>query len=406
MSFYRRDSETPDFSGLTVLAFCDYFGPSAIGGSELVAAETYRRLVAWGAEVTVVTATPSALPPVESHAGCHVVSVPAYDMSARLGAQLAFAGRLPAAGLRRARCLRPRVLHAHSLHFESSVVAAMVRHRRRIPLVTTVHLAGTDHLPAPLRQVTNAYERSVGRFILSASSEVIAVSDAVAGHLQVRGVDAQRLHIIHNGVDHARFAPADVTEDRGANTGTEPDGPEILFVGRLITNKGPETFLEALSSLNVRGVSFRATLCGDGPQRAEIERRIHEGRLEERVRCVGAVHDVPDRLRRAAILVRPSLSEGLSLALLEAMAARVCVIASDVPGNAELVDHEVNGLLIPPQSGFALANALERVLKDPAARHRLASAGYRTSLAYSWDACAAHTGRVLVDAARATPGVR
>jgi len=384
----------PDVDGLRVLAFCDYFSPGSCGGSERVAAETYRRLAGWGANVTLVTASVSGTADGAVDDGYRVVSVPARDLSGFLGAQLALSGRLFGEAFRTGATLGPQVIHAHSLHFQGSVVAATYQRARKVPMVTTVHLAGLAHLSAPVRLTTGLYERTIGRFILGSSAAAIAVSEPVAAHVITRHMAPERVLVVHNGVDHEVFHPA------GAPPG--PRAPNIVFVGRLLANKGPQLLMEALAELAGEGIRFTATFVGDGPMRSMLARRAGDAGIADQVRMTGAVppNQVAAVLRTADVAVRPSFSEGLPLAVLEAMACGVCVVASDVAGNAELVSDGTNGLLFQPGDAQALAMALRRVLGDEGLRRRLAADGHRTSLGYSWDACAAATGEILAAAAR------
>jgi glycosyltransferase involved in cell wall biosynthesis len=112
---------------------------------------------------------------------------------------------------------------------------------------------------------------------------------------------------------------------------------------------------------------------------------------------------VARQLANADIFVRPSLTEGLPLAVLEAMAARVCVVASDIPGNRDLVRNELNGLLFKPYDSSSLADALRRALRSPLEARSLAEAGYETARSYSWENAARRTAESLLTAALLTP---
>ncbi len=392
-------SELPDVRGLRVLAFCDYFPPSSSGGgSERVAFEVYRRLCAAGAEVTVVSAVPpgdaASHPPDGALEGIDVVSVVGRDLSRITGAQV-----LVATGLRgRARQLvearRPHVLHANSLHFQTTVAAAWLARRSGIPLVTTVHLAGIDLLPAHVRAATGVWERTIGRWVLATCTEVVAVSEAVDDHVQTRTRGDRRVHVVPNGVDLDVFVP-----------GPEADPPVIAFVGRLIANKGPAVLVAAARTLAEAGRSFRLLLVGDGPLRPELEAEVAASpALAERTTFTGFSPVVHEHLAGASILVRPSLTEGMPLAVLEAMAAEVCPVVSDIPANRLVVDHDRTGVLFPVGDAGALAGVLTALLDDPDRRRALARRGYEVAQGFSWDATAAGTATVLVDASRWVPG--
>jgi glycosyltransferase involved in cell wall biosynthesis len=158
-------------------------------------------------------------------------------------------------------------------------------------------------------------------------------------------------------------------------------------------NKGPDTFLTALLQLRREGVDFRAVFIGDGPLRRKLEQRALP--LGSAVQFLGQQPDVAPHLRQSDLLVRPSLTEGLPLGILEAMASRVCVIASDIDGNRDLVIHGQNGVLVPVDDPTRLADAIRELLRNSARRAALARAGCETAQPYGWDAVVARTAAVF-----------
>jgi len=235
--------------GVRILALCDYFSATSCGGSERVALEVYRRLAEWGAEIAVVTT--GARAGTTEVAGIRVVTVPTLDLARFVGAQVAVASGARRVVARAAAELRPQVMHANHLMFQTSLAAARLQPRLGVPLVSTAHLGPLGSLPRRLRLPATLHEQSVGRFILRRSERVIAVSSSVADHLSHLGVDRARIDVVLNGVDHDRFHPP---------AAARPDGPPaIFFVGRLIANKGPALFLEALGTLAAAGLSFTAS---------------------------------------------------------------------------------------------------------------------------------------------------
>jgi glycosyltransferase involved in cell wall biosynthesis len=157
----------------------------------------------------------------------------------------------------------------------------------------------------------------------------------------------------------------------------EKETIEILFAGRLDPQKNPLLLLEALAAARRRpgGERLRTTFLGDGPERQAAADRARALGLGDAARFLGRVADVPVHLARADIFVLPSLSEGVSNALLEALAHGVPAVASDIPGNAEVISHRETGLLVPPGDAGALASALLEPGGDRALRERLGRAG-------------------------------
>src|ERR1700737_193779 len=110
-------------------------------------------------------------------------------------------------------------------------------------------------------------------------------------------------------------------------------------------------------------------------------------------------------MREADIIVRPSFTEGMPLSLIEAMATGVCVVASNIGGNSDLVRSGANGMLVPAGDSLELAGVLRSLIEDPGLRDRLANAGYETARSYSWDKCATETNRILWNASQIQAGI-
>ena len=204
------------------------------------------------------------------------------------------------------------------------------------------------------------------RWLLRFVDHVFAVSARLRDDL-VReiGVCRKRLDIIYNGVDLGRFG----------KTAPRSSTAEVLIgsVGRLVAVKNYPLLLRALAALPAR-LPWRLALVGDGPERASLERLAGELGIRERVEFLGHREDVPALLQSMTVFVLPSVSEGLSNTLLEAMAAGAAIVASDVGGNREIVEHESSGLLFESEDLQGLTGALQRLINDPALRTRLSDA--------------------------------
>lgn len=383
------DPQPIDLDGLRVLAFCDHFTEEPVGGAEIVASHVYRHLMSQGAEVLVISAVPGARTgPVSVH-GIPAQVVAARDLSGMLNAQVTLSRRVASVARTAARELRPNVLHASSIHFRGSLAAARRARGDGTPLVTTGHIGSIAALPVVKRTATASYEHTIGRFILKSSAHVIAVSDDVAARMERLGTPPEKVSVVRNGVDHDRFHPR--PRDDGAK--------RVVFVGRLIENKGPLLALRAFA--RAAPDSATLTFAGDGPMRRALEDAAQRLGVAGAVTFLGRVNDVGKLIGTADVMIRPSLTEGQSLALLEGMASEACIIASDIPANRELIEPEQSGLLAEPGNADDLARQLGRVLNDDALRRRLAAAGRRRSLAYSWGTCGRETGRILAAAAAA-----
>jgi glycosyltransferase involved in cell wall biosynthesis len=185
-----------------------------------------------------------------------------------------------------------------------------------------------------------------------------------SARLAVRqGVPARKVCTVWNGIDLERFACTD----------PQPDGPAVI-VARLSPEKDHATLLRAAALVVRRDPSFRLEVAGDGPCREDLHRLAGELGLAGRVRFLGQVRDVAALLARAGLFVLSSLSEGVSLTLLEAMAGGLPVVATRVGGNPEVVADDT-GLLVPPADPDALAAALLHLWQDSGERRRLGAAG-------------------------------
>ena len=383
---------------MRILAFCDYFDPDSCGGAERVARELYDRLCRRpGWEITLLSAVPRALAggdEVREHtmaSGLRVVTVPATDLAGKIGVQLTVSKRLRAEAARLLEELRPDVLHAHSLHFHGTIVAAALARRTGCPLVTTAHLGSSDDLSGMTKMMARLWDVTIANRIVHSSTRVVAVSNAVADHLRAIGANERQLVVAPNGVDHDSYSPPQLPRPRGPL--------EVGFIGRMIANKGPEVLIAAAESAVAHGADLRLTFVGDGPLRGLVERRVSDGVLANRTTFTGQVRDVADRLRLLDVIARPSTTEGLPLAVLEAMATGCPVLASDVAGNREVVHDGDNGMVFKVGDFEALSAALCKLAADRPEVARLGAEAVLTASSYTWGRSADMHAQALISAA-------
>jgi glycosyltransferase involved in cell wall biosynthesis len=179
---------------------------------------------------------------------------------------------------------------------------------------------------------------------------LVAISPAILTELLAAGYDPARIHSLPNGVP--------VPEEPWRPRPGWRDGPHAVFIGRLAPEKGLGVLLEAWPAVRTQHPTGRLTLIGEGPQRSALEARVDRLSLREIVWLPGAVADPTATLREADLFVLPSIEEGMSIALLEAMALGVPVVASAIPGNQGLVTDGVHGRLAGPNDAEALARAI------------------------------------------------
>ncbi|MCK5114060.1 MAG: glycosyltransferase [Phycisphaerae bacterium] len=198
--------------------------------------------------------------------------------------------------------------------------------------------------------------------------EVVCTSEAQKRSFAERGVDADKIRVIFNGVDIERFSgatPGNIPQLRGR--------PAVLQVANVMPDKDFETLFAAADILNSQGVSFCLLLAGRDTNSTAMRNRIRELGLDDVVVPLGLRCDIPQILAAADVFVISSHSEVFNVATLEAMAAGVAVITSDLPGFDEMFDPS-QGMKVPPKNPQALADGIKRLLEDKQLRIRQISA--------------------------------
>jgi glycosyltransferase involved in cell wall biosynthesis len=200
----------------------------------------------------------------------------------------------------------------------------------------------------------------------------IGNSPSVVEHLARQAhIPRARLRCVWGAVDGERIRRA-APFDRAA-LGLAQHERLVLWTGRLDPVKGFEEMLGGCGLLKDRH-SFRLVLAGEGAYRNEVLRLVRDHSLESRVILLGATHEVPALLRAADLFLFCSRTEGLPNSLLEAMAAGLPIVATDVPGNRDLVRDGQNALVVPARRPDRIAGAMDRLFKDPALAARLGRA--------------------------------
>lgn len=262
---------------------------------------------------------------------------------------------------RQLRAARPQLFHSHMSSPMSSKWGNAAAILAGVPTIGTVQLVPSYEPTRSARLQLRALASRVDRFI--------AVSRAIAAELGGRfGWPAEKIEVIHNAVDLRRFGEARPAAREELATPTS--GPIVLTSARLTDQKGIHFLLRALAKAD--GVAL--AIAGDGPLRSELEGEAERLEIDDRVSFLGHRDDVPELLAACDVFALPSLFEGSSLAVLEAMAAGAPVVSSAIGGTAEVVEDGRSGLLVPPEDPEALAAALRRLAADETLRARLSAA--------------------------------
>jgi glycosyltransferase involved in cell wall biosynthesis len=271
------------------------------------------------------------------------------------------------------RRFRPDVIHCHqhSPFFYAMMASRFTSHRC---VVFTEHGCCIDH---PIRWMRQRVNRIMGRWVRAIT--------AVCKHTEAFLVERERfprntIEVIYNGVDEARFRGAEQREALRRQWGVTSAQPVIVQVGTLRPIKDQATCIRALRAVVDRWPDAMLVLVGDGPERANLQALTATLKLDRNVRFLGQQSEIAEILSACDIFVSSSLSEAHSLSLLEAMAAGLAAIATDVGGNCETIIDGQSGWLVPSQDPNALARAIDNAIAEPAHRACVAANGHRRVL--------------------------
>jgi len=237
----------------------------------------------------------------------------------------------------------------------TQVIAQLLANKRGLPFVSTCH---------------GFFKRRLGRRLFPCwGNRVIAISDAVREHLvNDMGLAKDRVRLIYNGIDLSRFSRIYSEDDKvliRKEYGIK-NLPTVGIISRLSDVKGYEYLLAAIARLLPRIKDIQLLIIGDGPVAylEKLKRLTKDLRIEDRVVFHGACEDTSIPLAVIDLFCMPSIQEGLGLAILEAMAMALPVVASDAGGIYSLIRHEQNGILVPPKETDSLAEAIFQLLSD------------------------------------------
>jgi glycosyltransferase involved in cell wall biosynthesis len=338
--------------------------PPLIGGAERVLSYLAAALAAEGAEVDVLTSRVEGLPAVEDRGAFRVVRLA--TSRARFVGTWLYMREL-------ARWFdRNRVDLAYvSMLKHDAYVAVGEGKCRGFPVVLRPEGAGATGDLA--WQAWGRFGRRIGERCRRADA-FVAISPRVREELVAGGYDPSRIVDLPNGV------PVPDEPWRGRNG---PESLQAAFVGRLAPEKGLESLVDAWPIVLEARPGAHLTLIGEGPERASLESRITRLGLVESVELPGASADPSAILRESDLFVLPSREEGMSIALLEAMALGIPAVASSIPGNLALMTERVHGRLAPPDDPPSLARAILDHRADPLAPGMAEAARLRVVEHYS-----------------------
>ena len=349
MAAYAKDMASAKGVGNSPLSrFCvlEAITPSRIGGAEVYVADIREGLSRLGAEVDLFC--PAGRPFVDyaANRGLGCITWKTY-------------GKLdPVTVLKLAKLIRNR--HANVIHTHLSTASLLGAFAARLAGVPSVaHVHGLNSAAC-----------------FKYSTAVIAVSEAAKKHLCAQGLREDRVRVVHNGVDIARFAPMPRDQARrelGIDASTELVG----VFGRLSSEKGQKVALEAMALLINTRPDARMLIVGDGKDREELISLAGSLGIGGRVRFEAFDPDIRPMISACDVVLVPSLKEGFGLVAVNAMALHRPVIAAAVGGLPEIVKDGETGVLVPPGEPEPMARALSELLADPERMNQMGKLGHK-----------------------------
>lgn len=259
------------------------------------------------------------------------------------------------------------LLHTHG--YFANIVGIPIAKKLGLPCVSTCHGYITNDWKLA---IYNALDLAALRF----ANTVIAVSEGIRRQLVTRRLNDNRILVIPNAANNNAHsqgsAQTRIKEDLRSHLTIGKEEFILGYVGRLSAEKGLRHLLTASSQLTEKGLSLRTLIVGDGPQRSELELLAQDLKIRERVIFTGFQEDIHRWLICMDAFILPSLTEGTPMALLEAMAQGVPVIATAVGGVPEVIESGESGILVSPGKPGAIAEAVLALYSDELTRNRIA----------------------------------
>lgn len=353
-----------DTAPLHIVQVIDALGP---GGAERLLCAYAPRLAGQGHRVSVVVLSDRGGNPMRAMLETASISVTVAKID-----KIRRAGQF-AAALRHIAGLRPDVVHSH-LHL-ANLVGAVGKKWRRSPLVSTLH---TLDSPSGLSREGLRVTLS-NRAIAAVADRVICLSPAAAALARRHGFAGARMEILPNGIELERFgaAPAETRTQVRRSLQIAETAPLLICVAVLRRAKGIDRLVAAMSEVRRHLPAAELLIVGDGEEREALEAQVAGAGLGGALRLLGARTDVPELMAAADVFVLPTLVDTQPTVIMEAMASRLPVIASDTGGVPDMITHGADGLLTAPGDVEALAACIVRLLSEPELARAIAGAGRR-----------------------------
>ncbi|PNV80065.1 MAG: hypothetical protein C0196_03500 [Dictyoglomus turgidum] len=261
------------------------------------------------------------------------------------------------------------IVHTHTS--KGGFIGRLAAYLAKIPIIIhTVHGFAFHEQSSPFKIYFFSFlERLASHWC----DRIVTVSEFHRDWALKLGIGSkEKVIAIPNGIPEERVLPKRSKEEIRRELGLDKE-IVILFTGRLAPQKGVEYLIKAVPILSSKiNIPFKILLVGEGPLRSYLEELVKNLNIEQYVKFLGFRKDIENLLSISNIVVLPSLWEGLSIALLEAMAAEKPIVTTTIGSNLEVVKGGLSALLVPPKDSGALANAIIKLIENPELASRLA----------------------------------
>jgi glycosyltransferase involved in cell wall biosynthesis len=266
-----------------------------------------------------------------------------------------------------------------------------------IPVVFVEH--GPDVFASPwvfLGIPFTIYYRFATKLIYKTVNHIIAVSEGMARCVESHGAIKDKISVVHNGIDICELGREDLSQTTLDRKGMY----ELLFVGRLESNKGVQVLLDALTLLQTTSIHCR--FIGDGPLRTKLPLLAQSKGIYHMCEFLGHLprNNLGLYYRAADCAVFPSFTEGFPLVVLEAMVYGLPVVGTNIVGLSESIEHGKTGFLVPPRDPQALARAILRICEDEELRRSMSQEAKKAAERFSWPHLLKSFRDTLVDVVR------
>ncbi len=272
------------------------------------------------------------------------------------------------------------------------------------PFVLTLQGAGITFGIPYVDFIVNAFDHSVARIVSSRTKKAVLLSKNLLARARKIGLSPDKIRIIPTSIPYAEeFDPQSFDARKARKELGIDDKIVVCFVGRLVRLKGLSFLLNAQKSLRQSIPNLHLLVVGYGPDKPLLESMARSFKLEATFTGYVERNKIPSYLSAADIFVNPSLTEGLPLTVMEAMAMEKAVVATDVGGTSDLLRNGENGFLVPPSNVESLATAIRTLALDDNLRQRMGLAGRNAIMKdFGWNNIAQKVEKVYEEALLST----